>query len=50
MALWVAISISLACICLGFGLAVFAFGDARSDLEQELRIAEIENARLRREN
>jgi ABC-type spermidine/putrescine transport system permease subunit I len=35
MAVWIALSIALACLCIGFTVACFAFGDARSDLEQE---------------
>lgn len=50
MALWIAISASLACLCIGYGLACWTGGAAQSDLEEMNWRLEIENARLKRGN
>lgn len=50
MALWLAISASLACLLLGFAGACWAGDASQQDLEQENRLLEIQVARLERGN
>jgi hypothetical protein len=50
MAVWVVVSISLVCLCLGYGAACWSTDASHQDLEAELRLLEIENARLKRGN
>lgn len=48
MPLWVAISISLACLCVGYGVACWTEGSSRSDLEHDNFRLEMELARCKR--
>jgi hypothetical protein len=48
MALWVGISIALACLLIGYALASWAGDASQQDLEQENRLLEIQVASLKR--
>lgn len=48
MAVWVAISVALACLCIGFAVSTWANGASSSDLEAENFHLLIENERLKR--
>lgn len=48
MALWTSISISLACLVIGYAVACWTEGSSRDDLEHQNFYLEIENERLKR--
>lgn len=50
MALWLGISIALACLVVGYATACWMEGSSRSDLQQTNFVLEIEIARLKRGN
>jgi hypothetical protein len=47
MALWVGVSLAVACLCIGFAVAVGSLGVANSELASENHKLMIENARLK---